>query len=75
MADTKQGPEVININLSRDTCIVNDSRILGNRIVFVPEMAQHLFVLKSERVYISNDDRKPNDKIYRPHFSLVISEN
>lgn len=75
MADTQQGPEVININLSRDTLLENESRILGSRIVFVPEMAQHLFILKSDRIYISNDYRKPSDKIYRANFSLVISEN
>ncbi len=75
MADTKQGPEVININLSRDTYLQNEKRILGSRIVFVPEMAQHLFILKSDNIFISNDDRKPSDKIYRANFSLVISEN
>lgn len=75
MADTKQGPETININLSRDTYLNNERRILGSRIVFVPEMAQHLFVLKSDNIYVSNDDRKPNDRIYGAHFSMVISEN
>lgn len=64
----------IRINLSRDTSVESPVVFTG-RVVWDSAEVGHTIVLQSGKFYHAKDERKPQDRIYKPQMPIFIPEN
>lgn len=68
-------PARTQIKLSKNTNVNDNRAVVGGRIIWDAKEVSHTFVLQSTFFYLTKDERKPQDRIYKPAISIFISQN
>lgn len=75
MKTMNKEPARTQIKLSKNT-VVNDNRaVVGGRIIWDEKEVSHTLVLQSPLFYLTKDERKQQDRIYKPAIAIYIAQN